>query len=62
MRNILEYPVTKNEVIEKLESIKDEELTSERIGGIDALIMTYLIEFLEENKDFDQFLASREKF
>lgn len=49
MRNTLQYPVTKDEVIAALERAAESELRSGRIGGIDPAALMMAKEFIAEN-------------
>lgn len=59
MRNTLQYPVTKEEIIAAINSAIDYELSKGLIGGITPLALTKAKEFIMENgpeefyEDFD---------
>jgi len=49
MRNVAVYPVSSEELLEELQSIYNKLAAEERIGGLDLLIMSSVISFLENN-------------
>ena len=49
MRNILEYPITKAEVVAAIYNAVENELRSGRVGGIDAAALMLAKEFIIDN-------------
>jgi hypothetical protein len=49
MRNVLEYPITKAEVVSALYRAVENELRSGRIGGIDSAALMLAKEFIIDN-------------
>lgn len=46
MRNLLEYPITEEELIRELTWLKEEEINSGRVGGNIGFILSRLIELI----------------
>jgi hypothetical protein len=60
MRNLVEYPIDAEEVLNTLERLKKEYIDSGCIGGTQGMILGFIIEFLDNNDDtFDEFLESK---
>ena len=53
MRNLAVYPVTKNEVVEYLNRLADEQDKSLRIGGIDGVIIKILHQLVDNSSEED---------
>ena len=51
MRNISEYPITDQEIIDQLQQLLDIELASMSIGGMTALLLTRAIERIKNNPE-----------
>jgi Fe2+ or Zn2+ uptake regulation protein len=49
VRNTIEHPITKEEVIELLEQHKHDHLKDEQCGGIDPLLMDIAIRCVRES-------------
>ena len=49
MRNILEYPITKAEVVAAIYNAVENELRSGRVGGIDTAALMLAKEFIIDN-------------
>lgn len=49
MRNTLQYPVTKQEVLRSLEQAFNDEMAKGLIGGITPLAIRKAMEFIEEH-------------
>lgn len=47
MRNIVEYPITKDEMIAGLEELLAKELASPAIGSLRPVILSYVIDALK---------------
>lgn len=57
MRNLAQYPVTKQEVEEILNGLTDKDVG---IGSITGVVLSYIKEFIEENDDrLENFLRKK---
>ena len=53
MRNLLQYPITEEEILAELEQIKKDYIDSQCIGGLRGVIMDILIERVRAASTFD---------
>lgn len=51
MRNILEYPIRKEEVVKVLADLCDAEIATDRIGGIEGCILSMLLDLIQKRFD-----------
>lgn len=51
MRNLMQYPITHEEVIQVLERKVQEERDKQMIGSIDGLVLNTVLEFVKTNPE-----------
>lgn len=52
MRNLIEYPITSQEVVEALDRAYNDYVSKQSIGGNDGYILYTVKHLLETNKEF----------
>ena len=62
MRNLIEYPITSDEVLAALDSAQKRESNTQGIGGINAWALNLAMQYFKQNKDeLSEFLVDQQK-